>query len=176
MRKSKFMMVVAAIFLFAAVATGCPSTGDNGGNGGNGYTPPPSKPAEFEVLSLNIPLEPMTGDEVTISVEVENVGELSGNYTAVLKVDNEEVGTKQVNIGGGQSQTVPFSVTLEQPGSYTVAIGSLSQTCPEIDISAGPAIIERQRGIESWDRVHLLPADCYCAVKQLARQIIVRPI
>jgi hypothetical protein len=126
-----FIKIIVVFSIITLLLSGCPSNGNGNGNGGNGYTPPPPPPpgpAEFEVRSLNLPSEPYAGEELTITVEVANVGESSGEYTASLNVDGQEVASQGVSIGSGQSQTISFSITIEQPGNRTVTMGDLSQT------------------------------------------------
>ena len=48
---------------------------------------------------------------VTVSIEVENVGELEGGHTVEIKLDGEVVDLKGVTLEGGASTTVFFELT-----------------------------------------------------------------
>jgi hypothetical protein len=89
--------------------------------------PTPTAPAAFSVSSLTVtPVEVEPGDTVTITVLVANTGGESGSYAVVLKIDGVKEAEETVTIAAGSSQTVTFSVTGEEAGSYTVAVDGLS--------------------------------------------------
>ncbi len=80
-------------------------------------------PAKFNVGKLTItPSQAKTNQAVNVSVNVANTGGTSGSYTLDLKVNGVSRSTKQVTIAAGKSQTVDFTVTEAQPGTYTVDI------------------------------------------------------
>jgi hypothetical protein len=84
----------------------------------------PAKPAEFEVISLNVtPAEATAGDTVTATAEVRNVGGSEDIYTAVLTVDGAQVGTKDLTVVPGATETVIFSLVRDKAGTYKIAIG-----------------------------------------------------
>ncbi len=88
---------------------------------------PPARPAEFEVNNLVIdPQVTEPNNPVQISVNVTNIGELSGSYTLELKVKNVISEAKTVQLAGGESTTAKFSVSRTEKGSYSVAIGNLT--------------------------------------------------
>jgi len=92
-------------------------------------TTPPPTPAEFEVTSLDItPSEATTGETVSITAVVENIGGSEGTYAATLTVDGATVETKQVTLSAGASETVTFSLMKDTPGTYQVGIGGLTST------------------------------------------------
>ncbi len=89
----------------------------------------PPEPARFDVSNLSIsPREVEAGESVTISVDIANLGGSSGGYTAILKVNSSQVGTKTVTLGAGQSQVVSFAVVRESADTYTVELGGLAGT------------------------------------------------
>ncbi|HEY92606.1 MAG TPA: hypothetical protein G4O17_02530, partial [Dehalococcoidia bacterium] len=95
--------------------------------------PPPPTPATFALSNLNIePSQSVTfiarriGEEVTITADVTNSGELEGNYTVVLTINGETQATQEISLGVGESEQVVFTVSGNQPGHYLVVIGSLS--------------------------------------------------
>ncbi|MCL0065992.1 hypothetical protein M1N79_03850, partial [Dehalococcoidia bacterium] len=80
----------------------------------------------FELSDLLIePLEVAIGEEVTISAEVENVGELEGKELITLKVAEVVVETEEVELGPGETTRVEFKVVKMDPGIYPVEIEPL---------------------------------------------------
>ncbi|MCL0098944.1 Ig-like domain-containing protein [Dehalococcoidia bacterium] len=80
----------------------------------------------FELSDLLIePLEVAIGEEVTISAEVENVGELKGKELITLKVAEVVVETEEVELGPGEATRVEFRVVKMDPGIYPVEIEPL---------------------------------------------------
>ncbi len=89
----------------------------------------PQAPATFTVSELNItPTEANPGGSLEISVLVTNVGDLPGSYQAVLQIDGVPAQTKDVNINGGDSTIVSFSITQDAAGQHQVNIGGLQGT------------------------------------------------
>ena len=87
----------------------------------------PAKPAEFQVTELAVnPPSVMSGEIVTVSVKVSNVGEETGSYSVGLTIDGATIETKEVTLSGGATQTVKFAVTGTASGAHTVGIGALS--------------------------------------------------
>jgi len=86
-------------------------------------------PAEFDLVSLDIvPPEVATGETVSVTAEVKNIGGSEGTYTAILTVDGVQVETKEVTLAPGASETVTFSLVKNIPGTYQVGIGDLSSS------------------------------------------------
>jgi len=89
--------------------------------------PPAPNPAHFVASSLNIvPFEVKTEETVTISLNVTNDGEVTGTYTAELKINGDVVDSKAVTLEGGQSEPVSFAVSASEAGTYEVTVSSLS--------------------------------------------------
>ena len=57
---------------------------------------------------------------------VANTGGESGSYTVVLKIDGVKEAEERVTIAAGSSQTVTFSVTKEEAGTYSVDVSGLT--------------------------------------------------
>lgn len=90
---------------------------------------PPAKPAEFQVTTLVIdPDIAEQGTPVDISVKVTNVGELTGTHSVSLTINGAVKETKEVQLSGGTTTTVKFTVTESTKGSYTVKVGDLTGT------------------------------------------------
>ncbi|MFC2057089.1 CARDB domain-containing protein [Chloroflexota bacterium] len=105
-------------------------------------TPPvtPPVPAAFTTSGLSIsPSDVSVGERVTISSLITNTAELSGSYTASLKINNVVVDTKDVTLEGGVSQTVTFTVTQDVAGTYAVIVGTQSGT---FNVTAPPSLEE----------------------------------
>ncbi len=79
--------------------------------------------ARFEVRSININPNPVkVGQEITVSVEIENVGETGGTYTASLVVDDIAVQTKDIRLSGGAIGSISFPVTKQETGNYSIEV------------------------------------------------------
>jgi len=80
--------------------------------------------AQFEVTSLDIkPTEVAVGEKVNISAQVTNSGNAGGMYSAALIVDGKKVDTKTINVDPGSSQTVSFSLSKDEAGTYEIVVG-----------------------------------------------------
>jgi uncharacterized membrane protein len=91
------------------------------------YVVPIVQPADFSVSELRVdPTQIYVGGEVTISVRVANGGGARGSYTVVLKIDQSTLDSETVTLGAGESTTVEFRVTEQNPGTYDVDVNSLT--------------------------------------------------
>jgi hypothetical protein len=85
------------------------------------------KPAEFSISQFIVnPTEVEVGEPVSVSVNVTNIGESEGNYTADLLVDGLVASNQTVTFASGESNIIEFLVTEEKEGNYTVQIAELS--------------------------------------------------
>ena len=85
--------------------------------------------AEFVVYNLSISPSPAeVGEEVTISVAVENVGQAEGTKDIVLKVDGEKMGSSKVTVAPGAAITITFDYTAVEEGSYTIKVDGEEDT------------------------------------------------
>jgi hypothetical protein len=83
--------------------------------------------ATFVLSDLTIdPDKVKAGETVTISVKVTNDSIVPGTYNVVLKIGGTEIDSKNVNLEGGVSETVSFTVTREESGTYSIEIDGLS--------------------------------------------------
>ena len=81
-------------------------------------------PAEFEVTSLNItPAEAGIGELVTVTADVENLGDVEGTYTASLTIDGIEVKRQDIWLGPKMTRTLTFDIGKDEAGDYNVEIG-----------------------------------------------------
>lgn len=89
----------------------------------------PPAAAEFEVSTLVIsPSTAAPGEEVTISVDVENIGGEEGSYTVTLTVDDEEVATEEVTLAAGATETVTFTISRDVEAVYAIEVDGLTGT------------------------------------------------
>ncbi len=85
------------------------------------------KPAEFEVGPITFePSVILAGDLITADATVRNIGETAGTYTAILLLDNQEVGRKDYQVQPGSSQQVSFQFSTTAVGGHTVLLGNSS--------------------------------------------------
>ncbi|MEM1689920.1 MAG: CARDB domain-containing protein [Candidatus Hadarchaeales archaeon] len=83
--------------------------------------------AEFAVENLRLSKNrARPGEQVTASVDVANVGTISGSYTLTLKIDGVQIETREVLLAAGQRTTVDFTVSVEEPGEHTISVDGLS--------------------------------------------------
>jgi hypothetical protein len=83
-------------------------------------------PALFQISKLAInPRNVETSETITISITVDNEGELSDETQIELRVNGvlEQINT--VTVSGGESMLVTFEVTKRDPGVYSVQVGDL---------------------------------------------------
>ncbi|WNZ29691.1 MAG: hypothetical protein IAX21_02130 [Candidatus Bathyarchaeota archaeon] len=88
-----------------------------------------SSPAEFHVTDLILDSNWIqVGDSVKITAEVTNIGDISGNYSVVLIIDDVAVESKDVQLSGRETTQVSFTRTEQTEGTYTVTIDDLTET------------------------------------------------
>jgi hypothetical protein len=86
------------------------------------------EPASFEVTDLVADQpEVQVGEPVQISVNVTNTGEASGEYDVILTIDNESIATETVQLSGGKTLTVVFTVNELSGGEHVVAVDELTK-------------------------------------------------
>jgi cobalamin biosynthesis Mg chelatase CobN len=84
-------------------------------------------------------VEVSAGEPVTVSVEVRNTGSAAGSRRATLTVNGQIEATRDVSVFGGATQRVSFTLTRDEPGTYTVAVDGLSATFQVV-----------ARGVSGW--------------------------
>ncbi len=87
------------------------------------------RPAEFTVTNLVIdPLQANVGEPISISANLTNIGDLSGNYTLSLIINDMIKENQTIRLAGGISSIVGFTDIESVKGNYTVALGNLVGT------------------------------------------------
>ncbi len=89
--------------------------------------PPPLKKPEFQVSDLTVnPAETGIDQPITISANVTNVGEVEGNYSMSLTINDVVRENKTVQLLGNESRIVEFTVTENSEGNFYVKVGGLN--------------------------------------------------
>lgn len=97
------------------------------------------KPAEFKVSNLTFnPSQAMPGEAVITSVDVSNVGDVDGTYLIELNIDGVVEEAENINLAGGETDTISFTVQKEIVKSYLVKIEDLIQS---FEIIAPPEFV-----------------------------------
>ncbi|MBA7505060.1 hypothetical protein ES706_03723 [subsurface metagenome] len=92
-----------------------------------------------EVVVENLEITPEVvypGEEVTISVDVANVGTVWGGYTVELKIEGEVVDSETVTLDPGEAKRASFTVYREAEGTYVVQVDGLAGS---FEVVAPPA-------------------------------------
>jgi PKD repeat protein len=130
--------------------------------------PAGSRPATF--AGSNLQIEPAverlwgpltfitrTGNSVTITAIVENVGNESGIYVAELMLNGKVVGSQDVSLAGGEQKQVRFVVSRIAAGDYRVQIGELSGAFTserEVTWWLIAVVIALAAGLAGWFALH----------------------
>ncbi len=96
-------------------------------------------PAIFNLGALSVPSTITIGDTATITISINNSGQLAGSYTANLKLDGVLVGTQSVSLTAGASGQASFSITPSAIGTYTLEFANQVATLtvlPDVVVSA----------------------------------------
>lgn len=97
-------------------------------------------PPEFEVVDTSMGNTPIAVDQpIDIGATIENVGGREGTFTAELRVDGVVVGTEDVTIDAGDTASVTFTRSFDEPGEYEVSI---------TDATVGTALVEPPAAFE----------------------------
>jgi hypothetical protein len=123
----------------------------------------PAPAAQFEIASIDIkPAEVTVGETANISAQVTNTGGVGGTYYATLSVDGEKIGTRDINLDPGSTQTVTFSLSKDKAGSYEIEIGKKSATLTvTAKLVAKPMEISYDNGVAKDYLSLVLPATGY---------------
>jgi hypothetical protein len=94
---------------------------------GQGVITTGAKPATFTLTNLTIsPPEAYVGEAIQISVNLTNSGDLEGNQTVNLEINNAIKDTTNVTLSGNSTQTIEFTDIEMAEGNYTVKIDDLT--------------------------------------------------
>ncbi|MBA7505061.1 hypothetical protein ES706_03724 [subsurface metagenome] len=100
-------------------------------------------PAEFVVENLEITPEVVyPGEEVTIPVDIANIGGTAGSNLVKLEVGGEILGSETVALDPGETKRVSFTVVVGEPGSYSVCIGDLTGSYEVVPLPVAEFVVE----------------------------------
>lgn len=104
---------------FTVRAEPATTSGGGGGGGGGGARDPP-----MTVRNVTVePREVATGGTVTIAATVVNPDLLSQEASFGLRIDGRTVDRRTGSAWGGETTTVVFERTFQQPGEYAIGVG-----------------------------------------------------
>jgi len=94
---------------------------------GQGVLSNAAKPATFTMTDLTVnPLETYVGEAIQISVNLTNIGDLEGNQTVNLEINNAVKDSTNVTLSGNSTQIVEFTDIEMVEGNYSVKVGDLT--------------------------------------------------
>jgi hypothetical protein len=87
----------------------------------------PIRPAKLQLTNLvTSRKEARIGDPVTVSATATNIGDVAGEFSLNLFVNDEKWETKVIQLGDGETTAVEFEVVEDAEGDYVVELGDLS--------------------------------------------------
>ncbi|MBT4510767.1 MAG: hypothetical protein HOC20_00965 [Chloroflexi bacterium] len=109
--------------------------------------------AEFEVTTLTANPDTLTVGETTdISVDITNISEIEGTYTATLTIDNDQLESKDIVVGAGDTQQVSFTYSPVSAGTYNLELGELTTSLNALEPTlSGPAEVTITRNQTTTD-------------------------
>jgi len=131
---------------------------------------PPPTPAEFIVSNLAINhTKVKPGDEVTITIDVKNIGGMEGSYTISLLINNVLEETKRVILAPKALKTVSFAVIKDKPGIYSAAVNGLTRSFEVMEVTAPSAA-----PVVSWAVLGILIGGVLIIIAVIVSVILVR--
>ena len=101
------------------------------------YIFPLTPPADFQISDLNVtPREVESGEEVTVSVKITNLGGQAGSIALQLLINQTIEDTEIVTLEGGASTSREFKINKQTPGIYNIEIGDLVAEFTVIEASS----------------------------------------
>ena len=87
----------------------------------------PTRPAELQLTNLSISRkEAGIGETVNVSAAATNIGDVAGEFSLSLFVNDEKRETKTIQLDSGETTTVEFEVAEDAEGDYVIALGDLT--------------------------------------------------
>ena len=131
---------------------------------------PPPTPAEFIVSNLAINhTKVKPGDEVTITIDVKNIGGMEGSYTISLLINNVLEETNRVILAPKAQKTVSFAVIKDKPGIYSAAVNGLTRSFEVMEVTAPSAA-----PVVSWAVLGILIGGVLIIIAVIVSVILVR--
>lgn len=116
------LLLLVSVSLLAGVAAG------PAGATGAQQTTTAERAGPLDFYINDITLEKGTavpGEEVTVAATIENRANVSGTYDMRLRVGEEVVGTRSIELEGGEERTVRMTFTAGEPRNYVVFINGV---------------------------------------------------
>jgi oligopeptide transport system substrate-binding protein len=96
--------------------------------------------AKIQISSLNITPQQVTeGQDTTVEASLSNTGKSEGKYTAILKINDNQVDSKEVTLAPGENKIISFSYIAGSAGQYKIDLNGLSGT---IDVSRPAEVLK----------------------------------
>jgi hypothetical protein len=87
----------------------------------------PIRPAELQLTNLRISrIEAGIGETITVSALATNIGDLAGEFSLDIFVNDKKVETKVIYLDSGVNTAVEFEVVEDAEGDYVVTLGDLT--------------------------------------------------
>jgi hypothetical protein len=116
--------------------TACPGIVGHGGNAGTGVTSSiPSNMSNIVVQSATVAATKVSpGEKVDITAAIANKGGSNGTSKVTLYINGQEAESKGISLSSGQSTTMNFSVSRNDPGTYTVLVNGVPAGSFTVDL------------------------------------------
>lgn len=95
---------------------------------------------DIQLRDFQITSEGAQRVDVNLNMVAENLGDINGTRTVELYRDGVLVDRTEVSLEPGDSETLDFDLTLEEPGSHTLEVGSFTRKV-EVEESSGNIFI-----------------------------------
>ncbi|MFC3959109.1 CARDB domain-containing protein [Halovivax cerinus] len=110
-------------------------------SGGGLPAPPPSTGGpDVSIVDHRLATNAIAlGDELSVTITVENAGDAAGTIDLPLAIDGEVATTRQVTVEAGATRTVTLSTAVETTGTHEVAVAGEDVGTVEVSESTGSA-------------------------------------
>lgn len=109
-------------------------------------TEPEPTPDPANINYDSITASPMTieaGNSVTVTITLENTGDEQGTETVDLYINNELTDSETLSVEGGTTETVSFTVTMDEVGTYNLEAGDKATSITVTEPGQEPSFIEK---------------------------------
>ena len=115
------------------MTTGCRigPLGQSGAGTASGISTVPSWPKPVQMSNIVVQSAAIAtpkvapGEKVDVTASVTNKGSTNGDARLILYMNGQEADSQGVTLASGQSSQVHFYVTMNEPGTYSVHVGSV---------------------------------------------------
>jgi hypothetical protein len=134
--KIKLIIAVSLVSIFLVVLSACSSSQAATSITSEAVNGPPKATSVFKVTNLSLnPAEVNAGVQLLIAAKVTNTGVADDVYQTNLRIDNTAkpalpsfLPSDKVKIAHGTTQLLSVTTTINNPGTYKVTWGEVSQT------------------------------------------------